>query len=423
MTAKQCRVFVTVQVGGFVEFPRESALHLLQVRVANGAISGDYPFSEFVNVFSSGENVTFCNIHQFSGPTQTSLYCGKRELTSLDHFANGVGNAIRGWTRSFWSPNHFARLGDFCIANGTIHIIVGGRLKIPPLRLSKGFALAVRPIAPDELDSPAGLPANMSVYNWPVVFVAAAPIELWRQLTDVLFPIWAIHATSNSRHAITAMLMRADVQKHLVPAIARMMPILEVPSAGCFADGEFPRAPGGASLGATTAATFADHLRWMAADQGLLREFCAEMVNGVTAERYRIVIDRYGQFLHPIIGRMFPEADAALLPETDDIALAAKKVAASHVFVACHPSAVILAMFAHGAVVEVSPDGLACTAFGAMWAPAGGADYFSVGSGKCHCQPENLSCYLDAQMVWHAVDEDALRHAISEGFKSPLSRP
>jgi hypothetical protein len=110
--------------------------------------------------------------------------------------------------------------------------------------------------------------------------------------------------------------------------------------------------------------------------------------------------------------------DVSLLPDTDDIAAAAKTVAGAHVFVACHISAVILEMLAHRAVVEVQQQGLECTSFGRLWAAVRGAVYVPIGTeSECACPAANLSCYLDTLPVWHRINETTVILAIKSAFK------
>jgi hypothetical protein len=114
---------------------------------------------------------------------------------------------------------------------------------------------------------------------------------------------------------------------------------------------------------------------------------------------------------------MFPYADVRALPE-GDLAEIADAVSEAHVFVACHMSGVVLAMFARAAVVEVQPLGMGCTAFGNLWAPIGNAVYIPLArEGACDCPFSNLSCYLEAEPVWGKIDDKELQRTIEFAFE------
>jgi hypothetical protein len=171
-------------------------------------------------------------------------------------------------------------------------------------------------------------------------------------------------------------------------------------------------------LGRDDGTPFAEHLIWMASNRDSLQSFSAMLTDGELPTRNRIVMDRYGAFLFPRICQTFPNADVSLLPDTDDIAVAAKAVAASHVFVACHISAVVLGMFSHGAVLEVQPHGLECTTFGSLWTAVSGAVYVPVRNDTvCDCGVDDFSCYLETAPVWHRINEATVIQAIVSAFK------
>jgi hypothetical protein len=334
-------------------------------------------------------------------------------IASLEHIATGVGNAARGWTRAFWSTNEIARLGDFCFSNSAIQFISRGILSIQSFQTATNFSIPVFPTTIETLKIQIKTP----VFHWPVIFISAAPTEPWRQLTDVLFPVWITIAGSTLRNESSAVLLRPNLQKHLIAGIQRIVNVKTI-NAGCFAAGEFPRTPGAIPFGGLSEITLADHLLWMGSESKMLHNFCQELAGDVKVVRYRIVIDRFGGFLLNCICRMFPNANVLILPETNDIIVLARIVASCHVFVACHVSAVMLGMFAKGAVVEVQPDGFECVAFGKLWTPVGGAVYIPLKTGgRCNCTNSNLSHYLEALKVWENVDEETLRHAILDGFQ------
>jgi hypothetical protein len=132
----------------------------------------------------------------------------------------------------------------------------------------------------------------------------------------------------------------------------------------------------------------------------------------------RVIVDQYGSFFAQRIRRMFPEVEVDVLRESADLVDAARDVAEAHVFVACHISALVLAMFVRTALLEVQPAGLGCTAFGSMWTQVHGAVYVPLMmDAMCDCHYANLSCYLEREPVWGKIYDSDLRHAMELALK------
>jgi hypothetical protein len=155
---------------------------------------------------------------------------------------------------------------------------------------------------------------------------------------------------------------------------------------------------------------------WMALHRDLLRGFCQT----ITSKRpvlNRVVIDPRCGFMAGRIKKIFPRADVAVLPDAD-LRRTAEIVSQAHVFIACHVSAVVLAMVARAAVVEVQPLGMGCTAFTNLWAPIGNAVYIPLArQGACDCSFAYLSCYLEAEPVWGKIDDKELQSTIEFAFE------
>jgi hypothetical protein len=412
LRADDCRVDVTISVGGFVEYPRECAIRMIRVVVENGVLVTEYPSGHFLDVSSMGRNITFCNVHQITGPTRTTVYCGDESLVSVEHIAKGHENAATGWTRAFLSTNEIVQLCDFCMVNSIVLFISRGRLSAPWLRVAHDYELPIE--IPDKR---ATWLSHAPFYRWPVIFVSATPTELWRQLTDVYYPVWEMITGGRYDPAKVAVFMRPQEQLHLVKGVERFVEISAPPERACFSLGVFPRVPGSVLVGSADAISLSEHLMWIAANERSVRAFGDNLTDGETVVPSSILLDRRGAFLIQAISRQFPQAKVRLLPDSDDIEVGARAVARAHVFVACDISATIFGMFSRTVVVEIQPNGLECTRFGKLWAIAGGAKYIPAFRAKaCTCAARNYSCYLQMTPSWENLDETAVMRAIAKAL-------
>jgi hypothetical protein len=422
------RINITVSVGDFVEFPRATALRMLRVVVRNGEIVTEYPFHNFLYVSLDGSNISFCIFHPMSGVVRTSLFCYNRLVAESEHISTNLDSYPDGWSRCYASPHRVVRMTEFCFGDGVIHYYAQGMVHMTSLRVATGYDVPVEV----HRHSVAHDLSDFSVHRKPVLFVSASPHKLWRQLTDVLVPIWGSTFLFQSVPEVRVLLMRN--QMWMVKNIGQMVPgkILLNDTRGCFADGDFLRAPGGVAIDDFTntyrqspIVALVEQLLWMITIRvDVMAGFRAVFTNRSLVPEL-ILVDRISETLIPRIRKEYPTLSVAKLPETEDMTVVADVVASANVFIASHLSTFVFSVFLSpkATLVEIQPKGMECTAFGERWAHLSGAHYVPLRvAPECDCPYSNLTCYMTAEPTWSRITDTELKRALEIAFHESLKK-
>jgi hypothetical protein len=104
-----------------------------------------------------------------------------------------------------------------------LHFSGRGRTRAAPLQLATDFSI---PFVVTSLQ-PNMLPRQSDF----VIFVSAVPTNLWRALTDVIFPVWA--AADKVTSPPTVVLLRQTEQQFLKDELSRFFTVVNLPEDRC----------------------------------------------------------------------------------------------------------------------------------------------------------------------------------------------
>jgi hypothetical protein len=423
------RLIFSVSVGNFIEFPRESAAHLLRVAVRTGGVVSEHPFSYLWDLESDRENISFCILHPVTGVAHVTLMCHSKFLTDLNAPITTVDVFPVGYTRTYSGLHFTGRFQEFCFSNGTFHYFAQPPTVVLPMIVAYDFAVpfAVHfgPAALFQRTQP-----SHTIFPLPVFFVSAAPTLVWQQVVDVLLPLWALACQYDRRDLLRVYLTRNQVSllrniQHIVPTEALMND-----TQGCFADGTFLSAPGAVpvSLNATGTTNitygraFADQFLWTISLNGRIVKAFGDLFTNKTVKPGRVVVDRVAAALAPQIERIFPGLHVIILPDTEDIVEIADCIAQANLFISTHISTLVYAVFlsSSAALLEFQPKGLECMALGHPLTKLVGAAYAPFRhASECACNYSDVQCYLRTQPEY----DDVINADLKEAITGLLSKP
>jgi hypothetical protein len=163
--------------------------------------------------------------------------------------------------------------------------------------------------------------------------------------------------------------------------------------------------------GADDAGALARRIAWVAGlAPAAVPAFAALFTREGVLER-RVVVDRFAGDVTERIRRFYPFLEVVELPETDELSVVAGVVAQAHMYIACHVSTLVFAVFLGRAavLVERQPDGMECMAVGQMFATMAGVEYVPMRRAEvCECAFDDLECYLrtEPRFERHVSDEE-----------------
>lgn len=408
------RLNASIRVGNFIEFARSTALHMVHLLVEGDLVSSDFRINQFWDIVHNKHNISFCVLHPVLEGVTAKLMCHNRVLATMRYRSKSLDVYPNGWSRTYISGDLVARFADVCFSNDTLHYFAQPKTEIRNLALCDDHVIrtAIHYTPAMTYRDEARLP----IHSGPVAFVSAAPTELWRQLTDVMLPLWAAVAASGFNNDWEVMLLRNQV--HLIGNLEKIvnMKVIMKETAGCFGNAFFPRAPNqvtvsedGVEIGA-----LANHLTWMFDAKGAVLKLFRDRITSNQMIHKRVVID---SSLYDEVKSLFPGMDVVVLPESNDISEVADCVAEANVYIAGHVSTIVFAMFmSQGAtLLEVQPTGLECTSYGRHFAESAGARYEMVPSPNklcARCGKNDISCYLSSEIKWGRIPEFVLTETV-----------
>jgi hypothetical protein len=408
---------IHADVGGFVEFPRESVIEMLRIVTANGQVMMEYGPNTFGNVRTTETGIQFSALHQFSGVTQAALYCQSQQLSvSYLHF-HGYRTTM-GMQSHVAAPRHLvAHLSDFCYVRGMVRLFTNAATNLESLIMSDDHLVRIE--ARNEAPWSYGKGIGATFYEWPVLFVSSMERSGWRQLTDVLLPMWLATHNTRWRCQYRACLLRN--QTWMIRNVMRLAP--QPPVIGdisaCFSEGEFLRSPGARpiDLGTFTPGGLIEHLTWIETQHPtIMADFRRYFTNATVISKRLLVDARIGVYKKQI-ENLFPDFSVHVLPSTDDISVIATAVASAQIFLTSHISSFVFAIFSsrNSTVVELPSEGMECSVFADRWAQLSGSSYLPTSPSE-HCNIPDYARYMRGKFVWGQEEEEVIRRAVETAY-------
>lgn len=414
------RINITVQIGELNEFPRSASIRLVQIMVLSGNSVTYHTYPNFRDISVVGNQITFNVFQQIGGNINGSIMCQTRKFGSFHNQINDINFFTPGYSRIVMLPHLIGEIHDFCFSNNTIHYFT------QPITLVESMHAAFNSLIPfhsrmmnaDEFQH--SNPEHITVYK-PTIFIAATPVEAWRQLSDILLPMWGSLYSDYKKDKFSIYLTQN--QDWIIPNIKRMVDdtIMLNDTNACFFNGHFIRSPGGIPLSFNAseitmddAALFSNHFTWiMDINRNLITGFRHLFTNKpMTAGR--VVLDRTALKWKKWLLKEFPQNEYIELPDVNTnektIAEIADIVSSSQIFIGTHLSSLIFGIFMSkgSTMLEIQPTGCECTFFGRSFAEMSGARYVPLFT-ESECYTDNILKYFEQSLEYNINKKQLLR--------------
>ncbi|OHS98163.1 hypothetical protein TRFO_09012 [Tritrichomonas foetus] len=444
LSASGSRINVSVNIGDLIEFPTSAAIRLLRLVVTSGNTISEYTYNNFWDIsLTSHKDYTkasFCVLQPIGGHIQATLYCHKRKLSELSHQINDINAYPVGWSRALMIPHLIVDLFDFCYSNNTIHYFSQAPSLLMPMHVGHNDTIPfqIRFITPGSFQTSS--PEHTIIYK-PTFFISASPKESWRQLSDILLPMWGslfhIIKTNNNTNNngkndgyFRAYLTRN--QSWVIPNVQRLVKdtVLTNESKVCIAEGHFIRSPGSIPLSVNSSAvnmteivSFCHHLNWI---MDIKPEIMPSFKNFFTNKEMKqstIVIDNtcFEKLnIKKLIEQYSSNLEIVRLPEESSlITEIAEVVSTAQVFIGSHLSSLIYGIFLpKGAtMIEIQPEGCECTYYGQSFATMAGARYHPIRiTGQC--KKNTILLYMNqSELNYQKVTFTEIKKSLDQAFK------
>jgi hypothetical protein len=418
----QSSISFRISIGEFIHYPESAAVGMLNIVNRVGNFVFQYRLDSFMNITQHEHNISFVVRQQMAGLTDSMIFCHDQLLLQSQFRINAVDHFPLGFSYAYAFGHMAARLSRFCFINGKIHFFTDVNSSAAPIvsAFNRSIPLlfvsfSAHPCAP-----------GCEVYSEPVAFISATPRTLWRQLVDVLVPLWgSIYESKGSAPLRPFLLLN---QTYLLKNLNRIIsvPPIFAETNGCFADGHFLAAPGSHPFDQpdpgprSELQALVDHIHLVSGVNPAIIPRLRDRYTNKVMKNGRIVVDRLASGRVRTIERLFPGMDVVILPETDDLHVVADVIAEAQVFVTCHISTIVFGVFMHpgASMLEIQPDRLECTAFGARWANMGRSKYIPARIAEsCECHFTNLTCYLEHETVYEGLTEERFQDALERALE------
>jgi hypothetical protein len=409
-----------------IDFPETVRSTFLSVLTRTGNIILNHQiggFSEFIN---GSEIVHFSIVHPIAGPTDFHLLCANEEIVHRQFHISLLNGYELGYTRLYASQHVTARMIDFCWREMGLEIFLKEETHGVPMRAAYDFRIPYRFHQTTARDFREKW--KPKIFRESVLFIAATPKELWRELVDVLLPMWRVLLDQKNREKKRIFLVRKTFGVTNNIEKVGVGQLIENADIACFSDGQFVSSTGAVSIGRSIPETYKESeavaLARQLTELSQIRSenmtgFIEKFTNGIMRED-RIVIDGKITGLAGQLRQWYPFLMIEELPITDDLSVVADSVRGARIFVCSHISTCVFGIFLgrNGTMLEIPPDGFECTTFGEIYAQLAKAEYFPLlTSERCSSICSKLSCYLDMEPSYQRSHIEMIRMAVGKILK------
>lgn len=419
MDANSSKINVTVQIEELTEFPMSASIRLIQIISLSGNSVTYYSYPNFRDISVKGNQISFNVFQQVGGQINASLMCQSRRLGLFQHKITEINHFTPGYSRIVMLPHLIGEIHDFCFSNNTIHYFSQPITLIEPMHASFNSLIPFYSTMMNADEFQNNHPGHITVYK-PTIFITATPIEPWRQLCDVLLPMWGSLYSDYKKDKYSIYLTQN--QDWMIPNIKRLVDdtIMFNDTKGCFFDGHFIRSPGGIPLHLNASevkmeniVAFSHHFAWiMDINRNIVSSFRHLFTNKpMTAGR--IVLDHTALKWKKLLMKEFPDNEYIDLPDISrnekTIAEIADIVSSSQIFIGTHVSSLIFGIFMSkgSTMLEIQPNGCECTFFGKPFAEMSGAKYVPLFS-ESECFNDNILKYFEQGTYDYSVNKKIL---------------
>lgn len=130
------RIKVNASAKDFVQYPKEIAKDLLNIRVKSGQISGFFPSNTFWDLESDGQNFSFCALTSIGGELTADLFCQNQYMASAKTNLDKISIYSVGSTKILPDSNNLFNFEHACIKKSKIMIFSNVIKNFPPISLS-----------------------------------------------------------------------------------------------------------------------------------------------------------------------------------------------------------------------------------------------------------------------------------------------
>jgi hypothetical protein len=419
--AESSRVKVEVDIGDFLEYPREIAYTLLNITVTAGPLSFSYPPRQFWDISSNLSRLYFCILQSVGGFGLTcSLYCHGNLLAKNAFDLREIEVFPVGWSRMVPAIEAVARFRDVCFdSTGKFVFFTRAETVFPDMRLASDFVLpvVVNASATEIYRQAVGAKREQA----PTLFVAAVAKEASRVFAFVVLPVVAAFLQGFANRDSEVVLMRPEEQMNLVASIQPVVDEVKVLTGDvCYSQMIFVRAPGYLRPYETKEYSgevdaLVEHFEYLFEfNEDINRPLRARYVGGDELFKGRVVLDESLAHKAQEFEKLCNGCEFVVLNESMTVPEIARIVGTAQVFVGGTLFADLLAMFMHrdATYIEVPTDGAECTQFGRRFAPR----KYITGYDEKECQCD-IRCYLEKPVAHRNMNDHRVKAAIAWGLE------
>jgi hypothetical protein len=420
--AESSRVKVEVEVGDFLEYPREIASRLLTVVVQGGNMSFSYPWRQFWDLTSDLTHISFCILQAAGGyEMNCSLICHGHVLAANYFDLREINVFPIGWSRMVPTLDGVAHFTDVCLRSDTELIFFSrAATQFPPLYVGQGHVINV------SINSNATEiychAVNATAQPLTTLFVSVLANDAPAIMVNVIMPLFGAYFHSFHTTDYEIAFTRPELQMNLVPSLEPILrhPVRSVMEETCYTTAIFVRGPG--FLRPYTTNPPMDELTALAQHFEYVARFRPEIFTLVrTQYAGDQEIQRGVVSYHESLAMYADDFKAACtqcefvqLNDSMTVTEVAHIMAVSQVFLSgtLYSNSYGVFMHRNATFIEVPTDGNECTQFGSFFSPPTYITGYLVND-TCTC---TVRCYLERPLAHTQVDIDRIKRAIVWGL-------
>jgi hypothetical protein len=178
----------TVSIGISFYF-REKPLRFLRVIVRTGDIIVEHRMPDFLDMHEANSTILFTVTHALGRIANAAISCHAHPLEEITTQIASIDGSPVGYARAFASQHIVARMHNCSYADDTIHYFTQSPTVCPAFRLANDSFVSIfhRQLMSTYIhDHPHHI-----IYQMHVIFISVLATSVWRQLSDVIIPLWA----------------------------------------------------------------------------------------------------------------------------------------------------------------------------------------------------------------------------------------
>ena len=414
MIANDSRINISVKVGNFSYITRSAGLKMFKVIVSIGDMLSKFEYNNFFEAKENDGVFNFRILQPIVGSMEAKLMFGERNIDIVNYNVERISFYPTGYSRAL-ETDSLANLRDTCMINDTILFFSYQYLSSCYFHVGFNQTLKFQPVILKHEDTFLQENDEFKNISIPTLVIGANRPEPWRQILDVLLPIYDL--VENNYNGIKINIYLPYNQTILVKNIEKLPNILNVfdnSTKGCFNEIQFPKSSGGIPFGQKSSKykfseskALAIQYEWILSfNPDLIKRFKSYYCEERQVQENTIVIDDPKYF--DTLKFLYPNYEIKIIPETYDVKIIADIVSSSKFYICTKLNLMIYGIFLQedSTFVEVQPN--ECIPLGAEIAKLSGCKYLSKQSFK-----DNNDCY-DLSSYFQYQSNISLHHKLSQ---------